>query len=75
MILSLFNKIIIAPEIDMGFIRISKWGISWKNLNKHRLMFSDRYGHKKSIIIGHYCFSFLPNIEMKWEFSVKWSRK
>lgn len=41
------------------WIRLFGAGISWKNIKKHSLIFSERIG-KRGLIIGNWCFRWLP---------------
>jgi len=45
---------------ELGWFRVFGIGVSWKDVNQHGLMFSERYGHRKHIRIGSYVFRFLP---------------
>lgn len=46
--LSLGNKI--------GWFRLFGRGISWKNIKKHDLLFSEKHGYVRRIVIGHWQF-------------------
>jgi hypothetical protein len=42
-----------------GWLRVFGFGITWKDTRRHRLIFSERNGYCKHILIGHWSFSFL----------------
>ena len=60
------NRIICGYfSIVHGWVRILGIGISWKNRKKVPILFSQRYGYKKYLIIGYYDFHFLPYVKSK----------
>jgi hypothetical protein len=42
-----------------GWLRVFGRGFAWKDLRQHSLMFSERYGYRKTWRIGHYSFAWL----------------
>jgi hypothetical protein len=46
-------------ENGFGWFRIFGIGLHWKDIAHHRLLFSQRNGHKKSITLGNWRFEFL----------------
>lgn len=53
---------VISCHYDNSFfwIRIFKYGICIKDTNRHRLLFSDRNGSSKKLMIGKWCVKYLP---------------
>lgn len=43
----------------LGWFRIFGKGLSWKEISKHPLLFSERYGYKKTLKIGNWVFGLL----------------
>ena len=41
---------------SMGWFRILGFGLTWKDMRKHNLMFSERYGFTKYIRVGNWVF-------------------
>ena len=60
-ILKLFNNIVfcLCYMDGIGFIRVFKKGIHWKDTTKHRLSFSERNNLKKDLTIGRWRISIL----------------
>jgi len=55
------NKIFCSMgDRDLGWIKIFGFGIGWKNLGKHKLLFSERMGFQQRYQIGNYSFKFFP---------------
>lgn len=46
-------------ENGLGWFRIFGIGLHWKDITRHRLLFSQRYGYKKAITIGKWRFEIL----------------
>ena len=46
-------------ENGIGWFRIFGIGLHWKDINRHELLFSQRYGYKKAITIRKWRFEFL----------------
>ena len=42
-----------------GWFRLFGKGMKWKNINKHLLLFSERYGYSKGITVGNWRISLL----------------
>lgn len=53
-------KIYISWYDGQGWFRWNRgYGLAWKNLNKHRLYFSERNGYTKTYKIFNYSFKIL----------------
>jgi len=50
-------------SLSMGWVRIFGYGIAWKNLRQHSLIFSERYGYVKTVRIGRFSFKWLDRPE------------
>ena len=44
----------------LGWFRFFGIGLRWKDIRKHRMLFSERNGYKKMLKIGFWRISFLP---------------
>lgn len=42
------------------WVRLFGWGISYKDLRRHPLIFSERNGYSKYLRIGPHCLKLLP---------------
>jgi hypothetical protein len=49
-----------ALSNGLGWMRILRKGIHWKDTTKHRLYFSERNGYRKALNIGKWRLSLLP---------------
>lgn len=60
--LRLFGVSCWASYVEKGFgwIRIFGAGIKWKDITKHRLLFSERNGYTKRLQIGKWSVGWLP---------------
>lgn len=45
---------------EMGWVRIFGYGISWKNVDRVNLNFSERYGYTTYWQIRNWVFTYLP---------------
>lgn len=43
----------------LGWFRIFGRGLHWKDITRHPLLFSQRYGYKKAITFGNWRFEYL----------------
>lgn len=42
-----------------GWFRIAGFGLAWKDTRKHRPLFSERNGFRRSLMIGHWSITAL----------------
>lgn len=59
-------------DTDMGWIRLFGYGIAWKDLGKHGILFSDREGKGKRYRIGRYQFKFLRREKDAARHGLRW---
>ncbi|MFA7819342.1 hypothetical protein [Aeromonas dhakensis] len=50
-------------EPGMWYFRILGYGIHFKNINQHPLLFSQRNGYRKALVIGSWRFEWLKPIK------------
>jgi hypothetical protein len=43
----------------IGWFRVFGIGLHWKNITKHPLLFGERYGYRKGIMINNWRIGFL----------------
>jgi hypothetical protein len=62
--IKIFGKSFIAFHHSnrFGWLRLFGKGMKWKDTRIHTLLFSERYGYSKAIILGCWRISFLKNI-------------
>ena len=46
-----------------GWIRLFGVGIAWKDTRLFKPLFSERYGYRKSLVIGSWSFTYLPKLD------------
>jgi hypothetical protein len=44
---------------DMGWVRLLGRGVAWKDTTRHALLFSERYGHTRTLRVGRWSFKWL----------------
>lgn len=49
----------------LWWFRIFGYGVHWKSLKTHPLLFSERYGYTKKLLIGNWCFGILKPLNLK----------
>lgn len=60
------NKLFCGYKYDGGFwFRVFGYGLAGKDIRKHPLLFSERYGYTKGIKIGNFFFHILQRNEFK----------
>jgi len=47
------------------WFRVFGYGLTWKNIKKHPLMFSERYGYRKGIALFRWRFNLLLRGDFK----------
>lgn len=55
-----FSVICWHIEKSIGWIRLFGVGISWKNINIHPLLFSQRNGYQKTLTIKNWRIEYVP---------------
>lgn len=47
-------------EPGLGFFRLFGVGLSWKDTRVHRLLFSERNGYTRHVMVGHWSIAWVP---------------